>query len=300
MSKPLIQQLAERCNLHHDNGRELRPLDLNANGVSKLLFELCAYLDEQAADKPEPPTALEEPLVQGVERDTREPEALWPLLMARLRAMPNSEMLHFDFEGVGIAIQKELASRAAQLDEARAALARAESDEATERERGVRNRREARAELAKVAAERDYARSDLLAEIDAHDATKRQLLALSASNGDLADRLSLALSQLTIEVPGCPHGSNPCKGTCQALNKCQPAAAVAEPREIRVGSTWRDKGYLARTRRVYALNKRGAPITEDMTHPEDPDPYTWFDAEAFLDSHEWISDPEPTAEAKEK
>lgn len=63
--------------------------------------------------------------------------------------------------------------------------------------------------------------------------------------------------------------------------------------EVKVGSVWRDKGYLARTRKVFALGRRGQPITEDLTHSEDPDPYTWSYAAAFLESHEHVSDPQP-------
>ena len=68
MTKPLIQQLAERVGWSVDH--------LTASNSLKLLVELCAYLDEQAADKPEPPTALTEPRcacghVQSQHKNTR-------------------------------------------------------------------------------------------------------------------------------------------------------------------------------------------------------------------------------------
>ena len=53
--------------------------------------------------------------------ELKEEQALWPLLIARLHALPGeTELLAFEFEGVGVAIQMELARLREEL---RAALA---------------------------------------------------------------------------------------------------------------------------------------------------------------------------------
>ncbi len=89
----------------------------------------------------------------------------------------------------------------------------------------------------------------------------------------------------------CPLADVPESRAVTALDK--PAAAVAEPREIRVGSTWRDRdGERVVVETLHAdgggVNVRNNGWTFSMTMI------------GFRHSNEWVSDPDPTAETKEK
>jgi hypothetical protein len=112
------------------------------------------------------------------------PEALWPQLMARLRAFPHSELLAFDFEGVGIAIHKELAKRAARIEE----LTTAPAEPTAEMERlkaRNRNMRRALRELNKL----QQARAETIRAISHVPFAQRQDYLLEAK-GKLGQRVT--------------------------------------------------------------------------------------------------------------
>lgn len=151
MTQPLIQQLAERAKVPTDSA-SFTPGWLTQAETAKLLFELCAYLDEQAAVPPgNAPTALEEPPVPGM-ASCGHGYASGSLMCPQC---------HPTADNITYLVNQDVHLRE-DLDEAREALARVEADNASlERETvelieaaGKRS-----AELAKVTAERDAAQS---------------------------------------------------------------------------------------------------------------------------------------------
>ncbi len=173
-------------------------------------------------------------------------------------------------------------------------------------------------DLAKVTAERDTltARmSELEASTEGYKASVRRSLGVELGalhrekaahevtlryNHELAAKLDAmrAVVDAARTYTGC-GGTNALWALREALSALdKPATAVAEPREIRVGSTWLDRSVLGPSHSVKVETVHGDGGGVNLL--KDTGWRFAMTTVAFRHAYKWLSDPDPTAETNEK